>query len=96
MPKPAGVRKPRFSLSAICHIYVPKTRQLSSVPTSGGSDLWMSPTNLSKHPRVQSCLLEELDRHLARYDAHIIGIGLSKELPVCPLLLRGEVEVGPP
>ena len=49
--------------------------------------------HLSQHARLESALLEELDRDLAGDDSYALRIGGLKELSKESLLIGGQVQV---
>jgi hypothetical protein len=92
IPKPAGVRKPRFSLSAICQIYG-NDKDLVSRKATRREAMHLGIPHLSEHSRVQSRLVEEPDCHLAGDNTDTFSIGLSEKLSICALLLGREIQV---
>lgn len=96
-PNPDGVRRPRFSLSAICHICKSPTWTRVSHPTPLAivcpRDQCPIATYQTKCIRRQFRLLEKRDGDLAGDDAEIGGVGCLEKLVKDALFLWREIEV---
>jgi hypothetical protein len=53
----------------------------------------MGITNFSQDARIKPRLVKKLDGHIASNDANTVGVSLTEELAIDPLLLGGEIEV---
>jgi len=90
IPNPTGVRNPRFSLSAICHIWDSSGQS----DAAGGGRFTRAGTHLSEDSRVESGLVEECNGSITGDDAEVFGVGLLEEIAIDSLLLGRQVQVG--
>lgn len=88
--KPEGVRRPRFSLSAICHIC--NTNQINN-PSALNLSIQQIGTYQSKCLRGKFRLFEKGDSDFARDNTEIRRISRLEKLVEHPLFLRREIEV---